>query len=236
MNKPLCIIAFNLLGVTLIVSDYLTGREGFWSKVDTAVFYFFNNLLVKGSVFVDVVAYTNLRIFDVVTFLVMALLYTHCYLKKEDKASRRKMLCIGVVMLLTAIFIKQCGRFLPVSHPSPSIFFENVNRLIHLTNLPTKDASSNSFPGDHGMMLMIFAAFMARYHGLKAFLVAAFITMVFSMPRIASGAHWFSDIYAGSLSIVCIGLSWLLLTPASDVLAAFVGRLIPDRAFSALRL
>ena len=235
MNKLSHIIAFNLLGMTLIISDYLTGREGLWSKVDTAVFYFFNNLLVKGSVFVDVVAYTNMRIFDVVIFLAMTLLYMRYYLK-EDRINRRKMLCMGIVMLLTAILIKQCSRFLPMSHPSPSIFFENVNRLIHLTTLPTKDASSNSFPGDHGMMLMIFAAFMARYHGFKAFLGATLITVVFSMPRIASGAHWFSDIYAGSLSIVCIGLSWLLLTPASDILAAFVGRLIPERVFRALHL
>jgi membrane-associated phospholipid phosphatase len=39
---------------------------------------------------------------------------------------------------------------------------------------PHKDntASKDSFPGDHGMMLLIFASFMWRYFGLRAFIIA----------------------------------------------------------------
>ncbi len=66
-------------------------------------------------------------------------------------------------MLLTAVILNQLGHLLPVSHPSPTLTFDNINRVSVLTGVPTKDASSDSFPGDHGMMLIIFACFMLRY-------------------------------------------------------------------------
>ncbi|CDL50153.1 Putative membrane protein [Escherichia coli ISC41] len=40
--------------------------------------------------------------------------------------------------------------------------FTNINRVSELLSVPTKDASRDSFPGDHGMMLLIFSAFMWR--------------------------------------------------------------------------
>ena len=217
-------------GALLLLSDVLTGKTGLWFAIDETIFRFFNDRLVPGSAFFSVTAYTNLRVFDVVAFLSMGLLYFY-YFRRQDAAGKRRMIALGVLMLLTAVFIKQCGRFIPISHPSPTLFFEDANRLTALTDIGTKDAARNSFPGDHGMMLMIFAAFMARYCGARAFAVAALLVVVFSMPRLMSGAHWFSDVYAGSLSFVCILCSVLLLTPASDRLADLLERLIPKRFF-----
>jgi membrane-associated phospholipid phosphatase len=79
--------------------------------------------------------------------------------------------------------------------------------------VPTKDASKDSFPGDHGMMLLIFAAIMLRYFGQKAFAVALIIFVVFAFPRVMIGAHWFTDIAVGSLSVALIALPWCLMTP-----------------------
>jgi len=161
-----------------------------------------------------------------VAFVAMGLLYLYYFLK-QDVPGKRKMFSLGVCMLLAAVVIKQCGNLLSIRHPSPTLVFRNANRLSKLVDIAAKDASRNSFPGDHGMMLMIFAAFMARYFGRRAFLAAACIVVIFSMPRIASGAHWFSDIYMGSLTIVCITLSWFLLTPASDRCAAKIEKILP---------
>ncbi|CNH93688.1 undecaprenyl pyrophosphate phosphatase [Yersinia pekkanenii] len=44
--------------------------------------------------------------------------------------------------------------------------------LSELTGIPTKDASGDSFPGDHGMMLMILACFMLRYFSRGAFAIS----------------------------------------------------------------
>ncbi|QIQ22443.1 phosphatase PAP2 family protein [Zophobihabitans entericus] len=222
------IISLNILGLILLTTYYFTYRAGFWFNIDSAIFHFFNAPLSTNKVYLYLVAVTNYRLFDVIAFLAMALLYLHYFLK-QSKQDRRRMIAIGFTMLLMAVLIKQYGRFIPISHESPSLYFDHVNRVSQLTNFGTKDASGDSFPGDHGMMLMIFAAFMARYFGLKAFLYSAGIVVIFSLPRIMAGAHWFTDVYVGSLSMVSIVLSWFLLTPASDWV---IGKL--TKLFSAL--
>ncbi len=221
-RKPFFVM---LLGVCILSSFFLF--KEFWAGLDKHVFYFFNDRLVPGSWVLPVTAYTNKRVFDVISFLAMGALYFY-YFRQRDNRGKRTMIALGVCMLLTGIIIKQCGNLLPIAHPSPTYTFENVNRLTQLTDIVTKDASRNSFPGDHGMMLMLFAAFVARYFGGRAFAVAALFVVVFSLPRIMSGAHWFSDIYMGSLAICCIILGWLLLTPASDRIAAWLEKLIPS--------
>jgi len=144
------------------------------------------------------------------------------------------MIVIGLMMLTMAVVIKQWGRFIPIAHESPTLYFEqfeSINRISILTHFGAKDASADSFPGDHGMMLMIFAAFMWRYFGSKAFISSAIIVAVFSAPRIIAGAHWFTDVYVGSLAITSIVLSWFLLTPASDYVARYLLLLMPKRFF-----
>ena len=91
-----------------------------------------------------------------------------------------------------------------------------------------KDYSFDSFPGDHGLMLMIYAGFMLKYFGKKAFAGSCVILMIFVLPRIMAGAHWFTDIAVGSLSIALVGLSWVLLTPLSDRCIALLDKMIPD--------
>lgn len=93
-----------------------------------------------------------------------------------------------------------------------------------------KDYSGDSFPGDHGLMLMIYAGFMLRYFGKKAFAVSCIILIIFMLPRIMAGAHWFTDIAVGSLSISLVGLSWVLLTPVSDKCIDFLNKIFPDKA------
>ena len=116
---------------------------------------------------------------------------------------------------------------MPVQRASPSLFFSDVTRVSDVVNFPTKDASKDSFPGDHGMMLLIFASFMWRYFGRRALAVALVIFVVFAFPRVMIGAHWFSDIAVGSLTAVLIGAPWVLMTPLSDKLIAFFDRYLP---------
>lgn len=90
--------------------------------------------------------------------------------------------------------------------------------------------SGDSFPGDHGLMLMIYAGFMLRYFGKKAFVVSCIILIIFMLPRIMAGAHWFTDIAVGSLSISLVGLSWVLLTSVSDKCIDFLNKIFLDKA------
>ncbi|WP_346825683.1 phosphatase PAP2 family protein [Serratia inhibens] len=226
-NLPF-IIFFNLLGIALFLSWFLPVNHGYWFTVDSAIFFFFNRHLATDPGFLHLVAITNNRAFDVISLIAMGLLYLSFYLK-QDAAGRRRLLITGVVMLLTAVVLNQLGHLLPVKHPSPSLSFENINRVSTLTGIPTKDASSDSFPGDHGMMLMIFTCFMLRYFNRRAFVVALLITLVFSLPRVMIGAHWFTDIAVGSLSVVLVGASWCLMTPFSDRLIDGLNLMLPGR-------
>ncbi|RKS87002.1 lipid-A kinase [Orbus hercynius] len=236
MKKKLTqILLWNVFGIVLLFSQYYTYRQGFWFNIDSDVFHYFNQFL-DGSHqgFLYLIAITNHRSFDIVSFLAMALLY-FCYFHKQNNANKRRMIVIGLMMLIMAVCIKQWGRFIPIAHESPTLYFEQfepVNRISKLTHFGTKDASGDSFPGDHGMMLMIFAAFMWRYFGLKAFIQSAIVVVIFSAPRIIAGAHWFTDVYVGSLAITSIVLSWFLITPASDYLANVLLRFMPKRFFN----
>ncbi|UUE59233.1 phosphatase PAP2 family protein [Pectobacterium aroidearum] len=222
------IVVLNVLGISLFLSWYLLENHGFWFTLDSHIFFYFNRLLADSPTFLHLVAITNNRAFDGCALIAMGLLYLSFYLKATP-AERRRLLIIGFVMLLTAVTLNQAGHLLPVQHASPTLYFNDINRVSDLTGIPTKDASSDSFPGDHGMMLMIFAAFMLRYFTRTAFAIALVIMVIFSLPRIMIGAHWFTDIAVGSLSVVLVGLSWWLLTPASDAAIALLDRLLPKK-------
>ncbi len=156
----------------------------------------------------------------------MGLLYYSAF-RKQDYTGKRRLFMMGVVMLISAVIINQIGHQIPVSRPSPTLTFENVNRVGEMTSWHTKDASKDSFPGDHGLMLLIFSSFILRYVSRRAFFIAILIMITFALPRIMAGAHWFTDIAVGSLSLTLVGMSWVLLTPLSDIMAAWLDKKLP---------
>lgn len=222
------ILLLNALGLALFFSWYLPENHGFWFSIDSSIFHFFNEELVKSHTFLVLVAVTNNRIFDGISLLAMGALFSWFWWH-ETPAGRRRLVIMGVVMLLTAVVINQLGHLIPVSHVSPTLYFTDIHRVSELLHFPTKDASKDSFPGDHGLMLIIFTGFMLRYFGKSAFFIAVIIFLIFAMPRIVIGAHWFTDVFVGSLSIALVGLPWVLLTPLSDGLINSLNRAIPGK-------
>lgn len=223
------ILLLNAAGLALFLSWFLPVNHGFWLPLDTGIFHFFNQQLVKSQAFLWLVAITNNRAFDGCSLLAMGGLMLSFWLK-EDATGRRRIIIIGLVMLLTAVVINQLAQgLMPVKRSSPTLSFPDVYRVSELLHISTKDASKDSFPGDHGMMLLIFSAFMLRYFGKKAFFIGLVIVVVFAFPRVMIGAHWLTDIAVGSLSAVLIGLPWCLMTPLSDRLIAVFDRYLPGR-------
>ncbi|MFK3660405.1 phosphatase PAP2 family protein [Scandinavium sp. NPDC088450] len=221
------ILLLNVAGFALFLSWYLMPNHGFWFPVDSAIFHFFNQGVAQNRAYVWLLAITNNRAFDGCSLLAMGGLMLSFWLK-EPSAGRRRIMIIGLVMLLSAVVVNQLAQHLmPVKRASPSLFFPDVHRVSDLLHISTKDASKDSFPGDHGMMLLIFATFMWRYFGQKAAWVALIIFVVFAFPRVMIGAHWFTDIAVGSLTAVLIGMPWILLTPLSDKTIALFDRHLP---------
>ncbi|WPM85550.1 phosphatase PAP2 family protein [Apirhabdus apintestini] len=222
------IVLLNALGLALFFSWYLPVNHGFWFPIDSALFHFFNAALSTNRTFLWFVAITNNRAFDACSLLCMGLLMLWFW-RKASPHERRHIFIMGVVMLLSAVILNQIGQALPVKRPSPTLTFTHINRVRDLLHFPTKDASGDSFPGDHGMMLLIFCGFMLRYFGKTAFIIAVMIFLLFALPRIMIGAHWFTDVFVGSLAVVLVGLPWILMTPLSDRLINSLNRCLPGR-------
>lgn len=230
-SNYLFILFFNLLGFALFFSWYLPENHGIWYPIDKTIFYYFNHHLATNPIFLKLVVILNNRAFDVVAFVSMGALFYY-FFRQQDKQGKYRLICMGILMLLTAVALNQLGRLIPVDRPSPTLTFDNVVRASRLSGIPTKDSSTDSFPGDHGLMLLIFASFIWRYFGSKAFLIALAIMALFSLPRIMIGSHWFTDVYIGSVFVVAVAMSWLLLTPASDYLINKLVSFIPKRYYS----
>ena len=228
------IIICNILGVVLFSSWYITQFSGFWFEIDKAIFYFFNEQLTLSRTFMYFVAFVNLRAFDIVAFVAMLGIF-YSYYRKSNVEGKRWLFCIGVTMLLSAIVMKQFDRLLTIDRVSASVYFEqlyhNVNFVSQLSGWPAKDRSASSFPGDHGMMLLIFVAFMWKYMGKAAFYKALAVFVIFSFPRIMGGAHWFTDVFVGSMSFALVILSWILLSPAADIFIDWLEKKVPLRYF-----
>jgi Kdo2-lipid A phosphotransferase len=221
------ILLLNILGLALFFSWYLPANHGLWFPLDSAVFHFFNQGVAENRAYAWFLAIINNRAFDGCSLLAMGCLMLHFWLKAESQG-RRRIIIIGLVMLLCAVVVNQLAQHLmPVKRTSASLFFPDAQRISDVLAFPTKDASKDSFPGDHGMMLLIFTTFMWRYFGQKAAAVALIIFVVFAFPRVMIGAHWFTDIAVGSLSAVLIGMPWFLLTPLSDKIIALFDRYLP---------
>lgn len=211
------IFMLNAAGVALFLSWYLPINHGLWSTIDVAIFRFFNQGLNAGNLtYAWFLAIINNRAFDGCSLLAMGCLMLNFWLK-EDTHGRRRIVIIGLVMLLAAVIINQLAQHLIlVTRSSPSLSVPGAHRVSDYVAFNTKDGSRDSFPGDHGMMLLIFACFMWRYFGVKAFLISLVIFVIFAFPRVMIGAHWFTDIAVGSLTSVLIGVPWVLLTSLSD--------------------
>lgn len=56
------------------------------------------------------------------------------------------------------------------------------------------------------MILLIFSALMLRYFGKTAEIVSLITFVVFTLPHVMIGVHWFTNIAVGSLTVILIGL------------------------------
>jgi membrane-associated phospholipid phosphatase len=86
-----------------------------------------------------------------------------------------------------------------------------------------KDRSSQSFPGDHASVLLIWGMFMTVFaKRIGQVLVIWGLALLFMMPRLVAGAHWGQDDYIGGVLLALLALGWGYYTPFAAKVSGFL--------------
>lgn len=216
------IVPLNLLGLLLLGSWLAPATSPVWNAIDETVFWHLNAWVTPDHpVFVRLLSLSSVRLFDSFILGTMLLLFFICALcdKRAPEQSIAKWLSAGILMLaVAAIATLLIHDVMTYERASPTVFHPDAHMLHTLTHLPVKDMASDSFPGDHGVMAMIFAAFMLRFAPRAGGIAAVFLALVITAPRLLAGAHWFSDVYMGSLTMTLLMAPWVLFSPLPRLL------------------
>ncbi|WP_428606017.1 phosphatase PAP2 family protein [Sedimenticola sp.] len=221
---PLPFILCQLCALLIYASWLFQPTRALWDALDSRVFFLLNGMLADGDQGRLFWATANTKIADIFTGVGM-ILFFFLYIFSGPKALRIERLSMFGI-LSGMILLSQDGglvdlykQILSVQRASPSLTLEPVYRLSELVpHIHAKDASSGSFPGDHGIVTMIWVGcvwFFANWRwGVAATLIGALILL----PRMVAGAHWLSDNLVGSSLLALLMVAWILCTPLSHAL------------------
>lgn len=210
---PLPLVIGTLFALILFASWLWDPTRSLWQALDDRAFWAMNRSLAEGAVWQQFWAVTNNRAFDLAAAVAMIGLFAH-YALLRDRRNLRRHIATGLIMVLTLLISVQVGKALPIERPSATMEYPDALRLSTLVpDIDTKDYSSDSFPGDHGLVLLVCAGFIARFMPPVYGLIGMLFVVVFTMPRLMSGAHWLTDEIVGALSLGTLALCWMLATP-----------------------
>lgn len=215
--KPL--FFYHILAALLLITLFSPFTKGFWEVIDVAFFKWINGSL-KGHPWWQIFwALANHKLADWVEDLFI-LTFFIAYVRTAHKTLRVRRigeLVFCILYIAAILFFVNRVLFrenIEIPRLSPTLVVDSSVRLSeHIPWMKIKDSASKSFPGDHGTTALLFAAsyfILARGRlGILACLYGAFLCL----PRLITGAHWFSDIFVGSGAIALIFLSWAFCSP-----------------------
>lgn len=206
------------------------GKEGYqyseeqtlWKTIDYAVFRTLNGNIEGNDAMIFLWGVTNHRSFDLPPLIWMISIFLIYYLRRPTSAERISLIQFGVYMTFCLIVVMVFSeltidfyRYSPTISPGledEAFLLASVEDfMFDLSDV--KDFSSKCFPGDHATVLTMIGFMLAwRLRGLYA-VFALLGVILFTMPRMAGGAHWFSDIAAGGLAITLLFLPVFLFAP-----------------------
>ena len=228
--KPLLLTHF--LAAFLMLSWLLEPTRSFWLYLDIELFWFFNNSLKDGS---DLHRYfwalTNMKEFDKIIALFFLGIFVVHGLKKGRNLWGRHTGIMAALIIVLGIWTGYgnhtgIGQLLPIERPSATLEFPDSFRLAQWsTELKTKDSSPDSFPGDHGMILLIVASVVAYYFSKPYAWIAIIFAFIGTLPRVVAGAHWLTDEIVGAVFIAMLAFSWNFHTPIGEFIVQKVDQI-----------
>ncbi|WP_296260930.1 MULTISPECIES: phosphatase PAP2 family protein [unclassified Pseudomonas] len=212
----------NLIALALLLVWIWPAGHAAFTHFDEWLFHLLNRPLEQNKAWLWIWTVASMRPFDVVVGLILLVL-----LIKGDwvfKAVQTRAALIGFVLTLILLLVirtvfSKIIDHTSLQHDSASMVIPDAIKLSEI--FPTledkwqlKDRSSQSFPGDHASVLLIWAMFMtvfSRTTGQRVIIWA--LALLFMMPRLVAGAHWGQDDYIGGVMIALLALAWSCYTP-----------------------
>lgn len=206
--------------ITVLVVSWVTEQTGsLWLHLDTIAFNFCNQFLAAGRTIQVLFAYMNQPWFD---WFSIVLLASPCFI--PGLVFPREHYKENLYCLLFAIFIAYMIKFVWVwviafERVSPSLILDIDYVLPNLVPdiRHVKFMSKNSFPADHGAIILTWMIMLLRYAKPYWRYIAVIIAVTLSLPRLVSGAHWLSDILVGGLSVALLSLALVWYTPLCPI-------------------
>ncbi|MCW8908527.1 MAG: hypothetical protein OQL28_14880 [Sedimenticola sp.] len=215
---PVALVSAHLVALLLMSSWLLEPTRGLWLALDEQLFWAMNRSLEWNRAWQQLWAVANNRAFDLVAGISMLLLFVHHALLNERERILHYLSVLGVMFFVLLVLLL-ISKELPIERPSATAQFPEALRLSQLVpEIPTKDYSSDSFPGDHGLVLLVCAGYALAYLPAGYGLLALLFMVLFTLPRLMSGAHWVTDEIVGAVSVGLPALAWLFATPLQETL------------------
>lgn len=216
---PRAFILLHLLAFLIYGSWLFEPTRALWDALDIRLFYLLNGLLEPNDNWRIFWAMANTKTADIIIGLGM-ILFFFLFIFSGHKTMRSERLSMFGIMVGMILLSQDGGlvdlykQLISVQRASPSLVLEPAYRLSELVpGIKAKDASSGSFPGDHGIVTLIWVGCIWFFASWRWGLAASLIGLLILLPRMVAGAHWLSDNLVGSSFLVLLMIAWILCTP-----------------------
>ena len=215
--RPLPLLLLHLAAAALLASWWFEGsRLLLWQPLDDGLFRLLNGSLGRfGEGWSTFWAFANTKQFDALAAALMLALFLPHILGDGRRHMAERMADLLLMLLMIAVVLAVVEETLMnVKRPSPTLVLGTDYWLTQMhPQFKLKDASGSSFPSDHGMVVLLWAAYLGLTAGWRLGLAGAALAVVLVMPRMVGGGHWFTDTAVGGAFVALIALAWLFCTP-----------------------
>jgi membrane-associated phospholipid phosphatase len=121
------------------------------------------------------------------------------------------------IIRYTVSYFYDTGRISPSGVMNPAYLLPELIPYIH-----SKGIAFDSFPSDHGAILLSWMGFLMIYSKKNLKPVAFILGLLFCLPRLVAGAHWITDMLIGSVFIALLSLAIVCFTPFGNICVRLV--------------
>lgn len=193
-----------LAASSLFLSWYLLGpSRAYWDALDLGLFRLTNASLAGRETAQIFWAWANTRAFDLLMLVFQIVFFIAVGPRQswQQRLAQFVFLYSFAHLALTSAH-KGMECIFDIDRLSPNALLTEGVRISHaLDCLHVKDASWHSFPGDHSVILSLWALSCGFFKGWKYGAIAMVAACAACVPRLYSGAHWASDMLVGGGTI-----------------------------------